>query len=201
MNDSAWNENQYGQQGVASPAPVYYQPAPEQLLLEWMADSRLYRKRSKEYYSSLAVIVLLVSLIMFFMGQVLLIFVLISFLFISYVLASVKPEVIPIQLTTYGIRHNRKLYYWGELGRFWIRKTPGGEEIHIEAAVFMGSELILLASNSSSSFSVSIDDIAEILSRFLVYEEPFPSRLDRWVQWLEEKFPLEGKTVKPPHAS
>lgn len=189
---------QSGQYGGPSPAPVYYQPAPEQLLLEWMADSRVYRKRSKEYYSSLAVIVLLISLILFFMGQILLIFVLLSFLFISYVLATVRPETIGIQLTSYGVRYNRKLYYWGELGRFWIRQNHGIPEVHIEAPVFLGSELILLASNEKSSNAVSADDIAEMMSRFLVYEEPLPSQIDKWVQWLEEKFPLEGRKPKPP---
>lgn len=182
------------------PSPVYYQPAPEQLLLQWQADSRVSIRRSREYYSSLAVIVLLISLILFFAGQVLLIFVLLSFLFISYVLATVKAEQVRVQITSYGIRYNGKLYYWYQLGRFWIRKNRGVEEVHVEAPVFMGSELILLGSNEQSQDAVSIDDMSEMLSRFLVYEEPLPSQIDNWVQWLEEKFPLEGRSNKPPRA-
>lgn len=189
------------QPGVpGQPSPVYYQPAPEQLLLQWEADSRVSVKRSREYYSSLAVIVLLISLILFFAGQVLLIFVLLSFLFISYVLATVKAERVTIQVTSYGIRYNGKLYYWYQLGRFWIRKNRGIEEVHVEAPVFMGSELILLPSDETSAQATTIDDISEMLSRFLVYEEPLPSQIDNWVQWLEEKFPLEGRSNKPPRA-
>lgn len=183
------------------PAPVYYQPAPEQLLLQWIADSRVSQKHSREYYSSLAVIVLLISLILFFAGQVLLIFVLLSFLFISYVLATVKAEQVTLQVTTYGIRYNGKLYYWYQLGRFWVRKNKGIEEVHIEAPVFLGSELILLPANEQSPSAVTADDVSEILSRFLVYEEPLPSQIDNWIQWLEEKFPLEGKRQQKPPRS
>lgn len=182
--------------GQGQPSPVYYQPAPEQLLLQWQADSRVSIRRSREYYSSLAVIVLLISLILFFAGQILLIFVLLSFLFISYVLATVKAEQVKIQVTSYGIRYNGKLYYWYQLGRFWIRKNRGIEEVHVEAPVFMGSELILLGSNEQSAEPVTADDISEMLSRFLVYEEPIPSQIDNWVQWLEEKFPLEGRNIR-----
>jgi hypothetical protein len=182
------------------PSPVYYQPAPEQLLLQWVADSRVSIRRSREYYSSLAVIVLLISLILFFAGQILLIFVLLSFLFISYVLATVKAEQVRIQVTSYGIRYNGKLYYWYQLGRFWIRKNRGVEEVHVEAPVFMGSELILLGANAQSEDQVTVDDVSEMLSRFLVYEEPLPSQIDNWVQWLEEKFPLEGRSKQPPRA-
>ncbi len=185
-------------QPQGQPAPVYYQPAPEQLLLRWIADSRVSIRRSREYYSSLAVIVLLISLILFFAGQTLLIFVLLSFLFISYVLATVKAERVENIITSYGIRYNGKLYYWYQLGRFWIRRNRGVEEIHVEAPVFLGSELILLASNEESPEQVSIDDVSELLSRFLVYEEPLPSQIDNWVQWIEEKFPLEGRAQRPP---
>lgn len=168
------------------------QPQPEYLLLEWVADSRVSQKRSKEYYSSLAVIVLLISLILFFAGQTLLIFVVWAFLFVSYVLASVKAEKVAHQVTTYGIRYrSEKLIYWEQLGRFWLRENHGHVEVHIEAPSIFGNELILLASENTAATDVKVQDIIDVFSRYLVYEEPIPSQLDRWVMWLQEKFPLE----------
>lgn len=173
-------------------AQMPVQPQPEYLLLEWMADSRVTWRRSKEYYSSLAVIVLLISLILFFAGQTLLIFVVLAFLFISYVLSTVRAESIPHQFTTYGLRYRgEKLIYWSEMVRFWVKNNHGINEIHIEAPGELMNELILLPANAQSPSPISADDIVDLLSRYLPFEEPLPSQLDRWVTWIQEKFPLE----------
>lgn len=172
------------------------QPQPEYLILEWVADSRVHRPRTREYYSSLAVIVLLVSLILFFAGQTLLIFVVLAFLFVTYVLASTRPMPVVNQLSTYGIRYQGKLYYWNQLGRFWVRDNHGIAEIHIEAPTFIGNELILLTANSQSPQPVSADDIVSVLRLYLINEVPPLGQIDRWVRWLEEKFPLESRAKK-----
>lgn len=168
------------------------QPQPEYLIAEWEADSRVTTPRSRQYYSSLAVIVLLASLILFFAGQTLLIFVLLAFLFISYVLNSIHAERIIHQVTTYGIRYRgEKLYYWEQLGRFWVRNNRGNLEVHVEAPSHFGNELILLPSSEPGEESVMAQDLVDIFSRYLLYEEPVPSQMDRWVMWLQDKFPLE----------
>lgn len=168
------------------------QPEPEYLFVEWLADSRISQKRSKEYYSSLAVIVLLLSLILFFANQVLLIFVLVSFLFVTYVLASVKPETVRNALTTYGVRYRDRLFYWEQLGRFWISEHRGQVQLHIEApAPMLSNQIILLPSNAASPTPVTMEDMVSIIGRYLPYEEPTPTQIDRWVNWIEEKFPLE----------
>jgi hypothetical protein len=176
--------------------PAYFamptQPEPEYLLLEWIADSRVTWRRSKEYYSSLAVIVLLISLILFFAGQTLLIFVVLAFLFISYVLSTVKAESVQHQITTYGLRYrSEKLIYWTEMRRFWVRDNHGIIEIHIEAPTELANELILLPANALSPTPLTAQDIVDLLGRYLPFEEPLPSQLDRWVMWVQEKFPLE----------
>ena len=177
------------------------QPDPEYLVLQWEADSRVARKRSREYYSSLAVIVLLFSLILFFAGQTLLIFVLVSFLFVTYVLASVKAERITNQITTYGIRYGGQLFQWNQLGRFWLRDNHGRQEIHIEAPAFLSNEIILLAGDDHDNPNqVTTAMIVDIVNRYLPYGEPIPSRVDKWVKWLEEKFPLESRTPGKPRS-
>lgn len=186
--------------GAHSNQPAFVlpnQPEPEYLLLEWLADSRVARKRSREYYSSLAVIVLLLSLILFFANQVLLIFVLVSFLFVTYVLASVKPDTVHNMITSYGIRYRDKLYFWEQMGRFWVTEHGGKAQVHIEAPAFLSSQIVLLPSNSASPIKVTIEDMVTILGSYLPYEEPNPTQIDRWVQWLEEKFPLEAEVERP----
>jgi len=200
QSSSQYSDSQQYAQSEESQTDQQYllpnQPQPEYLLLEWFADSRLAMKRSREYYSSLAVIVLLLSLILFFANQVLLIFVLVSFLFVTYVLASVQPDTIHLALTSYGIQYRDRLYYWEELGRFWVTQRAGYAQVHIEAPAFMANQIILLPSNQQSPILVTVDDIVSILSRYIPYEEPNPTQIDRWVQLLEEKFPLESTSAQ-----
>jgi len=192
QQDQQYQQDPNAQAYAPAYAQMPVQPEPEYLLLEWMADSRVTWRRSKEYYSSLAVIVLLISLILFFAGQTLLIFVVLAFLFISYVLSTVRAESIPHQFTTYGLRYRgEKLIYWSEMVRFWVKNNHGIIEIHIEAPGELMNELILLPANAQSPSPITADDIVDLLSRYLPFEEPLPSQLDRWVTWIQEKFPLE----------
>lgn len=200
FSESAQPVEQYANEAVSDPNQAAAnwqdvagipQPEPEYLIVDWHADSRVTRQRSKEYYSSLAVIVLLLSLILFFANQVVLIFVLLSFLFISYVLASVKAETIQHMITTYGIRYRGQLYYWDQMSRFWVRNNHGTYEVHVEIPHLWFNEIILLPANSSSAVPLTVEDLIDLLGRYLPYEEPIPTQFDHWVQWLEEKFPLE----------
>lgn len=167
-------------------------PQPEYLLLEWIADSRVVIRRSREFYSSASVIVLLFSLILLSFNQITLIVVMLAILFITYVLSTVKAEDVVHQITTYGIRYQGRLYYWGQMGRFWVQMNHGVPEVHVEAPVFVANRMILLAANARSPEAVSVDDIVDALGRYLPYEEPLPTQVDKWVKWLSEKFPLES---------
>lgn len=187
-------------------APEYYpasvpQPEPEVVLLEWLADSRVSQQRSREYYSSLLVVVILISLILFFANQVLLIFVVWSFLFITYVLGMVKAETVHNMMTNYGIRYRDTQYYWDEMVRFWIMDNHGTTEIHIETPRMLGGQMILLPSSSASPIAVGPEEIIDLLQRYVPYEQPIPSQIDRWIRWLEDKFPLDSPQGDEPAAS
>lgn len=165
---------------------------PEYLLLQWTADSRVVHKRSNEYYSSLAVIVLLISLILFFAGQILLIVVLVAFLFLAYVLASVKAERVLNQVTTYGVRIRGELHPWDRIVRFWLEINRGITEVHVETPTFLSGEIILLVDPvKDPQADMTIEDITTVLSMYVPESRPRPSFVTRWSRWLEEKFPLD----------
>lgn len=44
-------------------------PQPEELIFEWRSSARPFKKRNKRYYVTIALIVFLISLILFFAGQ------------------------------------------------------------------------------------------------------------------------------------
>lgn len=170
-------------------------PEPEYLVLEWYADSRYVRPRTRQYYSSQLVLVVLFSLLLFVANQIVLIALLWTFFFINLVLARVKPETVHVQITTYGIRYQDQLIFWDEISQFWIRDIHGFQQVHVEVPEKVFRQLVLLPSNASSAVQVGIQDIVELIGRVVPYQEPLPSRFDNLVEWLEQKFPLESEPI------
>jgi hypothetical protein len=162
-------------------------PQPEQLLLEWHAPSRPFKKRNRKYYTTIAIIVFLISLILFFAGQFLPIAVVIAVGFLSYVLSAVPPETIINQITTYGIRTDQNIYYWEEMGRFWYSEKHGQPLLHVEVARFPNQLTFLLGENQEETQ----EDITFILSQVLLQEQPQPTSFDKAAAWLQEKIPLD----------
>ena len=157
----------------------------EKVLLAWEAPSRPYRKRDKEFYTTIGIIVFLVSLILFFAGQFLFIAVVVSLAFVAYVLNTVPPEKIHNSITTFGIHTGDSLFYWEELGRFWFSEPKGAHLLHVETARAFPGVLILLLEN------VDKDELKKIMIKYTVFEKPKATWLDNAGKWLQEKFPLE----------
>ncbi len=158
----------------------------EQQFLSWDAPSRPYKKRDREFYTTIGVIVFLVSLILFFAGQFLFIAVVVSLAFVAYVINTVPPETVRNSITSFGIHNGETLYYWEELGRFWFSKQYGQNLLHIETARAFPGVLVLLIQDLLE------DDLKKVLLKYTVFEKPKDTQLDKWAKWLTEKFPLDS---------
>lgn len=157
----------------------------EKVWLEWTAPSRPYKKRDREFYTTVAIIVFLVSLILFFAGQFLFIAVVVSVAFVTYVLATVPPDHVHNALTTFGIHTGENLFYWEELGRFWFTTQYGSRMLHVETARAFPGVLVLLLENMSE------DEVKRVMIKYTTFEKPKDTWLDNAAKWLQEKFPLE----------
>jgi len=164
--------------------PGQFKPIPEETILTWRAPSRPFKKRNSQYYTTVGLIVFLVSMILFFAGQFLPIAVVISVGFLSYVLSSVPPGEIENKITTYGIHIEKELYYWEEMGRFWFEDKFNYQLLKIETARFPGRLTVVLG-------EVEPDMIRQILSEVLLEEKPKDTFFDKSAKWLQEKIPLE----------
>jgi hypothetical protein len=161
------------------------QIAPEEVLLVWDAPSRPYKKRDREYYTTIAIIIFLLSIILFFAGQFLLIAVIVSFGFVSYMLASIPPENTTHAITTYGVRTGDKLYHWAELGRFWFTDRLGQRVLNIEYFHRIIGSLVLLLGDLKE------EEVKKLLIPYLRNETPLPTFVDKASQWLQKKIPLD----------
>lgn len=165
-------------------APGMYKPVPEVIIFEWMALSRPFKKRNRQFFVTVLVIALLVSLILFFSGQVLPIAMVFSVVFLNYVLSVIPPQEIRHTITTFGVNVEGNLYYWQELGRFWFDTKYGSTLLFIEVARFPGRITLVIPKEKKEA-------IQEVLTEVLLHQKPPLSTFEKIAQWLQEKFPLE----------
>lgn len=164
--------------------PDIVKPQPEELVYEWQAPSRPFKKHNRQYFTTILTIVLLLSLILFFAGQFLPIAVVVAVAFLAYILATIPPYTIVNRITNYGVRSEDDLYYWEELGRFWFEKKHDSEILYIEVARFPNRLSLLIGSGSK-------EEIREILSEVLLEEKPPLNEIEKASQWLQKKIPLD----------
>jgi hypothetical protein len=164
--------------------PGVYKPMPEEVLLEWVAPSRPFKKPNKQFFTTITMIGVLIGLILFFANQMLPVAVVIAVVFLAYVLFSIPPGDVRYRLTTYGLRIEEQLYYWEELGRFWFTKQYKIDVLHLEVARFPNTIHLLLG-------DISKQDMDSILSEVLLHERPPLTPVEKAGKWLQEKVPLD----------
>lgn len=165
-------------------APGMYKPMPEEEVISWQAPNRPFKARSRKFFTTILVIGLLVSLILFFAGQVLPVAVVFSIIFMVYMLSVVPPTQVTIAITTYGLRLDSELFLWEELGRFWFETKLGQKIVTLETSKFPGRISLLLA-------EMPEELIEAIFSEVLLKERPPLTQFERIGQWLEERIPLD----------
>ncbi len=178
-------QNQQAQQQWNQPLlPTQFKPIPEEIIVEWAAPSRPFKKRNRQFYSTVAIIVLLISMILFFAGQVLPIAVVISVAFLVYVLYSIPPGQAQNKITTYGIRTDDSIYYWEELSRFWFEDQLDEKMMLFELNRFPWRVILLIQPEDQEDFRSLLKDV-------LLEQKPPVTQVDKWANWLKEKLPLE----------
>jgi len=167
-------------------APGFKRPVPEQTVLEWTSPSRVFKKKNKKYFSTILVIAALISLILFFAGQILPVAVVIAAVFLIYVLSVVPPPTVKYKITTYGIRVENQVYYWIELGRFWLETKDGFNLVNIELGRFPNRLSIILPPELEK------EAMRLILGEVLLNEKPKLTTYEKVAQWLQEKIPIDA---------
>jgi hypothetical protein len=172
------------QQPQDDPFAYLPKPIPEQVLLTWQAPSRVFKQRSRQYFATIIVIGLLISLILLFAGQFLPIAVVLSVVFLVYILSTVPPGTASHKISNYGIWVEDNLYYWDEVGRYWYTEKFGQTLLHFEVARFPGRITLLLGTTTR-------DELDDLLTQVLVNEKPAPTFFDKAADWIEKNIPLD----------
>lgn len=156
-------------------------------LLAWTAPGRPFRKRQKEYFASVLLIALLVSIILFLFSQYLLILVVASLVFVAFALATVPPHDFHYKITTEGIRIEDHFYLWQELYDFYFKKRDGTKILHVRTHAFIPGELTITLGDLHE------DQVKSALLIYLPYREVVRKTfVEKSGDWLSRNFPLEN---------
>ncbi|MBI2012288.1 hypothetical protein HYS91_06020 [Candidatus Daviesbacteria bacterium] len=159
---------------------------PLKTLLSWKAPSRPYRKKNRSYYTTVAILLILVSVIVFLMGERLLIGALFALGFLIYVLNFTPPEELDYKISNQGITIGDHFYHWAELDSFWVSEKEGFKLLNIPTRFRFPAMLIIPLG------SLDLEEVKRIVVRFLPFHEIAPrSLMERWSEGLQKRFPLE----------
>lgn len=164
------------------------QPSSLKTLLSWEAPERHFKKRSREYFTTIGAMVFLAGVILFFIREWFLIVVLIAFMFVVYIMATVEPRKIKHLITTQGLITGGRTYKWEELTRFWFMKKWGEDVLQIETFAGLPRHLTLLLEGTKP------EQIKKILSKHLPFEEPEKAWIDSAGEWVSRRVPLESSS-------
>lgn len=174
-------------QQTQSPDPVTIVQEPLKDLFVWQALARPYKRRNKEWYSTIAAIIFLLAVILIFLQEWALIGVIVSIGFLSYVLSSVPPEKVESKITTRGMFAGGRRFDWTLLYRFWFSEKWGSSLLNIETRLGFPRRLMFVINKPDQH------KIKKILEKYLILEKPQNQFVDRAGNWLQRKFPLENK--------
>ncbi|OGV89609.1 hypothetical protein A2Z41_02690 [Microgenomates group bacterium RBG_19FT_COMBO_39_10] len=157
-------------------------------LLAWKAPERHFKKRTREYFTTIGAIIFLIGVILLFLQEWLLIVVMVALVFVAYILSTVTPREVEHQLTNRGIVTGGRRYYWEQLGRFWFSERWDQEALIVETFFGLPGRLILLLGEFKK------DQVKKILSEYLLFEEPEKTWIDNASDWISRRVPLESSS-------
>lgn len=155
--------------------------------LSWTAPSRPYRKKDRSFYTTVAILVILLMLIALLAKEILLIGVLLSVAFVVYVLGFTPPEDVEYKISTQGITVDGHFYFWNYLDSFWFSEKEGQKLLNILTHLTFPGQLILVLGSTDE------EKAKAVMVKHLPYHEIAPKNLlENWGNFLQKHFPLEN---------
>src|SRR3989338_335231 len=168
-----------------------------QLIFSWKAPLRPYKKRAALVLRFYLAVALLLSLIVFFFCDKILLLPLWAVLFLFYVLTITPPPEVENKITKFGIETADVTLRWETLSHFYFTKRFGFYILTLmgHAPYFYHAYIVVPHEEIKKNLIL-------ILSQHLVFKEkPRLSLTDRMVDWLTKLIPDEEvePTLKTPN--
>jgi hypothetical protein len=155
---------------------------PEKVLFSWKAAARPFKKRDKRFWTTVISIATLFGIILFLIEGAMPVILIISIIFLYYILSTVPPNEIEYAITNKGVKIADRTTEWGLTNRYWFAERLGSDLLVFETFVLPGRlELVIKKEDK--------DKLKKVLGKYVLYEEVPPSNLDRAADWFAKKLP------------
>lgn len=172
--------------------PVISKITNPQLLYSWKAPLRAYKKRSSGVLRFYVALSLLLSLIVFFFGEKILVLPIWAVMFLFYVFTITPPPEIENRITEFGIETANNTFRWDFLSHFYVIKKFDYHVVVVVSVAPFYYHIYLVVKDEQT-----LHQVVNILSRYLLYQEhPKKTFTDKIVEWLTKLMPDEVNEVK-----
>ncbi len=155
-------------------------------LLSWNAPGRPFKKKTRQFYLSVLLLLFFFEVILFLFGQYELMMVLLALAFLSFALSLVPPHDFHYKITTQGIKVEDYFYIWGELYDFYFKRIEGVDVLVVRTKDLLPGELKI------SIGDLSREHLRKVLVQYLPFREYIhPTFMEKSADWLASNFPLE----------
>lgn len=163
-----------------------------QVMFSWKAPLRPYKKRSALILRFYLAVALLLSLIMFFFGDKILLIPIWALVFIFYVLTITPPPDVENKVTTFGIDAAGVTLRWEVLSHFYFGKRFGFYTLTVVSQSPYFYHLYLVVPTEEMKRK-----LITILSTHLLYQEiPQKTITDKMLDWVSVLVPDEEEATK-----
>ena len=157
-------------------------PELEKDLVTWIAPARPFKRRDRQFYLTTVSIAGIVCLILFLAEGAMPVILIVSLIFLYYVMSTVTPDEIEYKITNKGVKVGGKRTDWQFLGRFWFGKRYDSELLVLETASIPNRMELVIKPEVK-------EEVRKNLKEYLSEEEISPSKLDKAIDWFSKKLP------------
>jgi hypothetical protein len=168
-----------------------------QVIYSWKAPLRPYKKRSKLILRFYVALSLLLSLIIFFFGDKILLLPIWSILFLFYTLTITPPPEVENKITTFGIESAGVIASWENLSHFYFGRRFGFDTLTIVSQPPFFYHFYLVIPNNEVK-----EKVFSILTQHLIYQEkPKKTLTDKIADFFLSLLPEEEEEAITPKDS
>lgn len=162
-----------------------------QVIFSWRSPLRPYKKKSGVILRFYIAVALLLSLIIFFFGDKILLIPIWALLFLFYVLTITPPPEIENKITRFGIETAGITIRWETLSHFYFTKRFGFYVLTIISHAPYFFHVFLVVTNDEIK-----EQLIHLLSEHIIYQEkPQRNFTDKMVDWLSNLIPDDEETA------
>jgi hypothetical protein len=154
----------------------------EKVIFSWNGPVRPFKKKDRRFWINVSAIAAISGFVLFLIEGMMPVLVIISLVFLFYIMTTVEPENIEYKITNKGVDIAGQKTYWEEMIRFGFSKRLDSNLLVLETTRVPGRLEIVIDEND-------MEKIKNALKKHLPEHDKPASNIDKAANWFAEKMP------------